>query len=154
MMRRLPVGNYKWKKASDFSTVFNKNNDFNQDKGYICCVDLEYPQELHDLHNDYPLAPEKTTPTLSPYMKGISEELKYKSLNCVKLVNTLSNKKDYVVHGSLLQFYLDQGMKITKINKVVSFTQKDFLKPYVSYNTEKRIEAMMNKNTNESLASS
>ena len=22
-------------------------------------VDLEYPQELHDLHNDYPVAPKK-----------------------------------------------------------------------------------------------
>ena len=29
------------------------------DKGASLCVDLEYPEELHDLHNDYPLAPEK-----------------------------------------------------------------------------------------------
>ena len=27
--------------------------------GYLLEVDLEYPDELHKLHNDYPLAPEK-----------------------------------------------------------------------------------------------
>ena len=27
--------------------------------GYTIEVDLEYPQKLHDIYNDYPLAPEK-----------------------------------------------------------------------------------------------
>ena len=35
----------------------NKKN--NSSTGYILEIDLEYSKELHDLHNDYPLAPEK-----------------------------------------------------------------------------------------------
>ena len=31
----------------------------NNSTEYILEVDLEYLQELHDIHNDYPLAPEK-----------------------------------------------------------------------------------------------
>lgn len=48
MCQLLPVGNFKW--MTDFDSWRN-----------IPCileVDLEYPEELHDLHNDYPLVPE------------------------------------------------------------------------------------------------
>ena len=48
-------------------------------KGVILEVDLEYSQELHDLHNDYPLAPEKmkvTKEMLSSYCESIREKFK------------------------------------------------------------------------------
>ena len=40
----------------DEKKILNYSDD--DDKGYILEVDLEYPKELHDLHRDYPLAPE------------------------------------------------------------------------------------------------
>ena len=43
-------------------------------KGIILKVDLEYPKELHNLHNDYPIAPEKVkldNNMLSKYCKKI-----------------------------------------------------------------------------------
>ena len=42
--------------------------------GYFLEVDLEYPDELHELHNDYPLAPEKlavSSDMLSNYCKKL-----------------------------------------------------------------------------------
>ena len=51
--------------------------DKKSDVGYFFRVDLEYPDELHKLHNDYPLAPEKLTVTnnmLSKYCKEIANK--------------------------------------------------------------------------------
>jgi hypothetical protein len=43
--------------------------------GYVLECDLEYPSELHDLHNDYPLASEHMTINenmLSPFCKSLN----------------------------------------------------------------------------------
>ena len=55
----LPYSGFKWlnqKEISDFSLNSITENNL---VGYTLEVDFEYPSELHDLHNDYPLAPEK-----------------------------------------------------------------------------------------------
>ena len=55
--------------------------DKKSDIGYILEVDLEYHKELHKLHNDYPLAPEKLTVTnniLSKYCKQIADKYEIK----------------------------------------------------------------------------
>ena len=51
MSKTLPTCGFKWMKVSELETWEN----------YSCIleVDLEYPKSLHDLHNDYPLAPEQ-----------------------------------------------------------------------------------------------
>ena len=69
--------------------------------GYIYEVDLECPQELHDLHNDYPLAPQKMTVNddmLSTYCKMIKNKFGISNGNVQKLIPTLYNKEKYVLH--------------------------------------------------------
>ena len=72
-------GEFKWLKNVDsFDTnSITKNSLY----GYILEVDLEYPDELHNLHNDYPLAPEKleiTYDMLSNYCKKIPDKYSIK----------------------------------------------------------------------------
>ena len=83
--------------------------------GFILEVDLEYPDELHLLHNDYPLAPEKLAITydmLSDCCKKIADRYGIKVGDVKKLIPNLDNKTNYVVHYRNLQLYLSLGMKL------------------------------------------
>ena len=58
-----------------------------------------------------------------------------------KLVPNLINKKNYVIHYRNLQQCLEREMKLKKIYRVLKFKQKDWMKPYIDFNTQKRKEA-------------
>ena len=108
----------------------------NNSIGYILEVDLEYHSELHDLHNDYPLAPEKleiSQNVLSKYCFNIANEYGIKICGANKLVPSLGNKSKYVVHYRNLQLHLSLGMKLTK--KMLK--KSDWLKKYIDFNTDK-----------------
>ena len=95
--------------------------DAEDETGYILQVDLEYPKELHNAHNDYPLAPENIT---------INE--------IDKLTPNLNNKTKYILHLKNLQLYLSLGLKLTKVHKVLAFEQKYWMRPYIDLNTSLR----------------
>ena len=110
--------------------------------GYIIEVDLKYPKELHELHNDYPLAPEKLTVTnniLSNYCKSIADKYNIKVGDVKKLIPNLGNKNKYVLHYRNLPLYLSLGIKLTKIHRVLQFKQSDWMKKYIDFNTKKRM---------------
>ena len=141
MIQYLPTGGFKWLTGEEVD--LSKYND-ESEKGLILEVDLEYPEELHDLHNDYPLASEKINVTedmLSPYCREIAEKFKVKVGLVKKLVPTLSNKERYVLHYRNLQLYMSLGLKLTKIHRALEFDQSPWLKPYIDFNTKKRAEA-------------
>ena len=99
--------------------------------GYMLEVDLECPDELHDFHNNYPLAPERieiTNDMLSIYCRKIVDNYSIKVRGVNKLVPNLGNKNKYIVYYRNLQLYLSLGMKLTKIHKLLKFKQSDWLK--------------------------
>ena len=116
-------------------------------------VDLEYSQELRDLHNDYPLAPEKMKVTkvmLSPYCEPIRERFNISIGQVHKLIPTLNKKEKYVIHYRNLQLYIDLGLKVKKVHRVLEFNQSLCLKQYIDFNTQKRTQA---KNSFETTSS-
>ena len=59
MSQYLPTGNFKWMTDKEISKLDLGKQKKDGKKGLILEVDLEYPRELHDMHNDYPVCPEK-----------------------------------------------------------------------------------------------
>lgn len=113
-------------------------------KGYILEVDLEYPALLHELHNDYRVAAEKirvSKDMLSPYCKSIQEKFGISIGQVSKLIPTLADKKNYILHYRNLQLYLSLGLKLKKVHRVLEFDQSPWLARYINYNTEKRTNA-------------
>ena len=136
MSQYLPTGKFKWLTKGDLADYRE-----NSDEGIILEVDLDYPEELHDLHNDYPLAPEKLKVNknmLSEYCQKISEKFNISSGQVHKLITTLNKKEKYVLHYRNLQLYLSLGLKLKKVHRVLQFKQSPWLKKYIDFNTNKR----------------
>ena len=113
---------------------------------YIVQCDLDYPKELHDAHNEYPLAPER----LILHEEMISETQKQivkcyniprSAMTQTKLVPNLMSKTKYAVHYLNLKFYMDHGLKLTKVHRVIAFHQKKWLVEYIELNQNLRATA-------------
>ena len=124
MSKQLPTSGFKWM----------TDNALDDCKHLSCFleVDLEYPEDLHDLHNDYPLAPERI-----------------KIINVEKLIPNLNNKTNYVVHYENLKLYESLGLKITKIHRGIKFEESAWLEEYINLNTKLEIAAKKSGNNFE-----
>ena len=144
MSQYLPTGDFDWLTEQQIEGLDLTKFKEDSEKGLILEVDLEYPKELHNHHNDYPLAPEKikvTKDMLSDYSQKIAEKFKISTGLVHKLIPTLGKKEKYVLHYRNLQLYLDLGLKLTKIHRVLIFNQSPWLKQYIDFNTQKRTNA-------------
>ena len=116
MSKPLPTHGFKWMKVDELETW--------ELHSCILEVDLEYPKNLHDLHNDYPLAPEQIV------VNKVS-----------KLIPNLGDKKKYVLHYENLKQYLKLGLKLTHIHRGIKFKESPWLEKYISLNTKLRTKA-------------
>ncbi|KAL4153215.1 hypothetical protein QTP88_001048 [Uroleucon formosanum] len=123
MSKYLPTGDFKWVDNVNNFDVMNSSDK--SCKGYILEVDLSYPKELHDIHSDFPLAPERH----------------FDNKQLPKLLTTLYDKKKYIIHYETLKLYINLGLKIEKIHRVLEFSQSPWLKSYIDFKTNLRSEA-------------
>ena len=113
----LPYGGFKWVKTTDeiINRILSKSDNSLHD--YFLEVDLDYPEYLHNSHNDYPMAPEKIKikgEMLSSYSRENAKGFDIKTRGINKLVPSLLRKKNYVVHYRNLKYDLSQGLILKK----------------------------------------
>ena len=129
MSEKLPTHGFKWLLDREIGKLFN--NQVLQVWEKIPCileVDLEYPENLHDLHNDYPFCPERVE-----CKNGVK-----------KLIPNLRDKTKYVIHYKNLIQCLRAGMKLKKIHRGIKFVESEWMKPYIDKNTNLRAMAKNN----------
>ena len=144
MSKFLLKGTFNWIDSKDFNSKKYTNNS---SKGYVLKVDLEYPKELRELHSDYPLSPDKTESKkknmLSKYSLMISDFYNI-PIGKVKGISDELFLKKYGLHYESLELYLRLGLKLKILHHVLQVNQLQWLKPYVEFNTQKKIEAERN----------
>ena len=108
---------------SEYPRNFIKCND-----SFLCIS--EYPHELHDLHKDYPLVPERLQieeNIISDYQHHLLQDEGF-SKPPPKLIPNLRNKTNYIIDYRNLKLYLELGLHLTNVHRVLSFDQLTWLK--------------------------
>lgn len=147
MAQKLPYADYHYEENLDLDYWMDviKNSNETDSIGYVLFVDLDYPDNLHELHNDYPLCAENLDVNKfekSSYQKGLIEKFNIKPLNNNrKLCPNLCNKKNYGCYINNLKYYLEKGLVLKEVHKVISFKQDYIMKSYIDFNTSKRAAA-------------
>ena len=129
MSEKLPIHSFKWLTSGEMEKLFNNQVVQIWEKTpCILEVDLEYPENLHDLHNDYPFCPERVE-----CKNGVE-----------KLIPNLRDKTKYVIHYKNLIQCLKAGLKLKKIHRGIKFIESEWMKPYIEMNTNLRTKAKNN----------
>ena len=144
-MMKLPISDFEWLTEDEISNFDIHKKELDGDTGYIIECDLHYPKKLHKKHCNLPLAPEVleiSYENLSPYAKkALLDSDNKKKYKDVKLTSTFHDRIDYVVHGKNLKLYLELGMKLIKIKRVLKFKQDTFISKYIQKCTIARKKA-------------
>ena len=121
MSQPLPSGSFKWNKVKpeEISKLAKLKS-----KGYLLEVDVKYPKELHNFHNDLPF---------------MCEKLKINGVE--KLVPNLYDKKKYVIHIRALDQAFKHGLVLETIHRAIEFNQSNWMKGYIDFNTQLRTQA-------------
>lgn len=159
---RLPVGDFHWiehdtpeEMMEEMNNIISSNDYYDNQpiksgKGYLLEVDIEIPEDLHDKFREYPLFPERkqiTGDQLSDIQKERAVALglatgdgkDYKSQT--KLITDLTPKENYVIHFQCLKLALQEGCKVTKVHKILEWTEDYYMKSYIDHMVSLRVKA-------------
>ena len=124
MSQPLPTGEFKWvdiREDLEPKEVIESMVNTDSCHGYLLEVDVNYPKEQHDHHNDLPFMCEKIK------VDGVE-----------KLVPNLYDKKKYVIHINALAQALEHGLILEEVHRVIEFKQSAWMKEYIDFNIRLR----------------
>ncbi|MEW8615643.1 MAG: DNA polymerase, partial [Candidatus Thiodiazotropha sp.] len=143
MSQPLPTGAFRWEEDCELLAKTIADHPADDSEGFILEVDLEYPEDLHDAHNAYPLAPERMVVQkkwMSEYQHNLLG-VGVAPTEVEKLVPNLHNKDRYVLHYRNLQLYMSLGMRLIKVHRALRFGQSPWMESYIRMNTGLRKKA-------------
>ena len=125
MSQSLPTGGFRWIKLGDRNpkTIVEELVE-KKDRGYLLEVDVSYPRELHDSHNDLPF---------------MCNRMKINRVE--KLIPNLYYKRKYIIHIKALKQAIDHGLVLERIHRCIEFKQSAWMKEYIDFNTRLRTAA-------------
>jgi len=110
--------------------------------GFYLEVDLSYPEEMHNYFNCFPPAPVRRSVKiheLSERQRKLRKKLNIKSnMKIEKLIADLHPNKNYVLHYRSLQRYLQVGLKLDKVHKILKFRQQRVFARFMEFCAEMR----------------
>ena len=150
MSQKLPKRNFKWIEPENLN-IDKLIEMKNIGTGFTVEVDLHYPKELHDLHNDLPFCSESKiikNEMLSKYQYDLKKKYYSKTLkngtiivnnsDVSKLLCTLHDKRNYVIHSETLLYAMSKGLQLLKIHRGVQYEEEYWLEKYIRFNSEQR----------------
>ena len=140
MSEPLPYDEIKFDNNVNLEEILNTSDD--SDIGYFVEVDLTYPNNIKRKTKNFPITPvnKKINPDkFNDYIKEIKPDT---YIQTKKLICDFSDKKNYLVHYRMLKFYIRHGMIVDKVHHIISFRQSRWLEKYISFNTQKRNQAV------------
>ena len=137
MSQSFPTHGFRFPQQDEISPLKLQELSDDAEDGYIFEVDLHYPTHLRDRHDDYPLAPESLLIDRSMY-SSTQQAVFPESTPQRKLTANLRDKVKYVVHCRNYKLYLQLGLVVNKVHRVLTFKQSPWLKAYIDFNTRQR----------------
>ena len=121
-------------------------------RGFFVEVDIHIPPERHDYLSGLPPAPNHTrisTSSLPDHMQYLFKERygeNYEGGKCDKLIASLLDKQDHILHHSTARMYARIGAQVV-IKRALGFDQRNVMKPWVEKATQGRKLAALRGDT-------
>ena len=128
MSRYLPYVKFKWLNQTEIDKFSLNSISENSSNGYILKIDLEYPDELHEMQNDYLLAPEKLDYFKLINISGKTMENLRKRMK-VRLVNNAGNYRKHLNKPSFVsqKVFNENFVAIHELKPVLTLAERTYV---------------------------